>query len=255
MGAHTAAMTALGALALLVGDARAFLLDSFEKEPRLLRAGTSEARLRVARSTPTAKRYARLLEDVGGLHGVDVQASVFDTEVSERRNLALDLVAAEAPCERHVLMQLMRREGATLQVHQPQRFVDSLVGLCEGLERELGCLVGANAYLTPCGAQGLAPHYDDVEVGFRGGGGATSGTRRLVRGICKMLSYAPPRAKLRWRGCDQAPTASSFTGRGTHMKALEFCAYLRLLAACSVCCLLLAQAFVRKQTKCRLSRC
>lgn len=32
------------------------------------------------------------------------------------------------------------------------------------LERQLGCLVGANAYLTPQGSQGLAPHHDDVEL-------------------------------------------------------------------------------------------
>lgn len=32
------------------------------------------------------------------------------------------------------------------------------------LERQLGCLVGSNAYLTPKGSQGLAPHHDDVEL-------------------------------------------------------------------------------------------
>lgn len=32
------------------------------------------------------------------------------------------------------------------------------------MERQLGCLVGANAYLTPKGSQGLAPHHDDVEL-------------------------------------------------------------------------------------------
>lgn len=32
------------------------------------------------------------------------------------------------------------------------------------LERQLGCLVGSNAYLTPASSQGLAPHYDDVEL-------------------------------------------------------------------------------------------
>lgn len=34
----------------------------------------------------------------------------------------------------------------------------------EKLETFFSCLVGANAYITPIGTQGLAPHYDDVEV-------------------------------------------------------------------------------------------
>ena len=32
------------------------------------------------------------------------------------------------------------------------------------MEDIFGCLVGANGYLTPSGTQGLAPHYDDVDV-------------------------------------------------------------------------------------------
>ena len=32
------------------------------------------------------------------------------------------------------------------------------------LESYFNCLVGSNVYITPHGSQGLAPHYDDVEV-------------------------------------------------------------------------------------------
>lgn len=32
------------------------------------------------------------------------------------------------------------------------------------MEEVFGCLCGASAYLTPPKAQGLAPHWDDVEV-------------------------------------------------------------------------------------------
>ncbi|DBA73237.1 hypothetical protein WJX77_009828 [Trebouxia sp. C0004] len=56
------------------------------------------------------------------------------------------------------------RDGCTLQVHQPQRFQKHLAGVCSGLEQRLGCLVGINAYLTPSGTQGLAPHHDDVDI-------------------------------------------------------------------------------------------
>lgn len=56
------------------------------------------------------------------------------------------------------------REGWTLQIHQPQRFNDDLWRLCSALEGSLGCLVGCNQYVTPPSKQGLAPHYDDVEI-------------------------------------------------------------------------------------------
>ena len=83
------------------------------------------------------------------------------------------------------------KEGWTLQVHQPQRFDDALWRLCAALEAQLGCLVGCNHvsqvrrcgflsfvshahltcvhrsmlhYITPNGKQGLAPHFDDVEI-------------------------------------------------------------------------------------------
>jgi hypothetical protein len=42
----------------------------------------------------------------------------------------------------------------TLQFHQPQRFSDELWRLLAGLERQLGCLAGCNAYITPPGTQG-----------------------------------------------------------------------------------------------------
>ena len=53
---------------------------------------------------------------------------------------------------------------ATLQVHQPQRWCDASWRLVAALEARLGCLVGANSYLTPADSRGLAPHWDDVEV-------------------------------------------------------------------------------------------
>lgn len=44
-------------------------------------------------------------------------------------------------------------EGCTLQLHQPQRFFDPCWRLLAAMERQLGCLVGSNAYLTPAGSQ------------------------------------------------------------------------------------------------------
>lgn len=54
----------------------------------------------------------------------------------------------------------------TLQIHQPQRYSEAgpLAQLMSRLEDFFQVLVGANVYITPPNAQGLAPHFDDVEV-------------------------------------------------------------------------------------------
>ncbi|XP_032228992.1 ribosomal oxygenase 2 isoform X2 [Nematostella vectensis] len=62
------------------------------------------------------------------------------------------------------IMKKVKDDNATIQFHQPQRFQDTLWQLNGNLERFFGCLVGANVYITPPNAQGLAPHHDDVEV-------------------------------------------------------------------------------------------
>lgn len=62
------------------------------------------------------------------------------------------------------MRKLFESDKATMQIHQPQRWVDGLWESLEKLECFFGCLVGCNAYVTPPAAQGLAPHYDDVEV-------------------------------------------------------------------------------------------
>jgi hypothetical protein len=49
------------------------------------------------------------------------------------------------------LRQLHDGERATLQITQPQRYLDPAWRLMASLEASLGCLVGANAYLTPAG--------------------------------------------------------------------------------------------------------
>eukprot|EP01061_Rhynchopus_euleeides_P012007 TRINITY_DN21609_c0_g2_i1.p1 TRINITY_DN21609_c0_g2~~TRINITY_DN21609_c0_g2_i1.p1 ORF type:complete len:540 (+),score=247.25 TRINITY_DN21609_c0_g2_i1:183-1802(+) len=55
-------------------------------------------------------------------------------------------------------------EGWSMQWLQPQHEDDHLARITSILESHFGALVGVNAYLTSPGTQGLAPHYDDVEV-------------------------------------------------------------------------------------------
>jgi lysine-specific demethylase/histidyl-hydroxylase NO66 len=56
-------------------------------------------------------------------------------------------------------------DGNTIRLLCPHQYSDSIHALLSTLELEWGCMVGANAYLTPSKAsQGFAPHYDDIEA-------------------------------------------------------------------------------------------
>ena len=56
------------------------------------------------------------------------------------------------------------RQGATVAVNFLHRRWEPLALLCAQLSRELSALPQTNAYLTPAGAQGFAPHYDTHDV-------------------------------------------------------------------------------------------
>jgi lysine-specific demethylase/histidyl-hydroxylase NO66 len=54
--------------------------------------------------------------------------------------------------------------GCSLRLLCPHKHSDPVHKLLSTLEVTFGCMVGANAYLTPMASQGFAPHYDDVDV-------------------------------------------------------------------------------------------
>jgi lysine-specific demethylase/histidyl-hydroxylase NO66 len=55
-------------------------------------------------------------------------------------------------------------EGCSLRVLCPQEHSNTVSEMLGLLEEHWGLGAGANSYLTPAGAQGFAPHYDDVDV-------------------------------------------------------------------------------------------
>jgi len=55
-------------------------------------------------------------------------------------------------------------DGCSVRVLHPQRWCDPLFAALGVLERHFRCAAGSNAYLTPAGTQGFAPHYDDVDA-------------------------------------------------------------------------------------------
>lgn len=158
-------------LELLLGShvqEQTFLTSDFEARPRLLgRIPGPEGSKRAAAVTslPGLGRLDEILRDlesqgIAFQWGVDINAVRFS---SGKRQVA---PASESGgiARRASIWPLFHKQGYTLQVHQPQRFDDNLHRLCFALEQRFGCLVGANAYLTPAGTQGLAPHFDDVEI-------------------------------------------------------------------------------------------
>eukprot|EP01083_Nonionella_stella_P065060 170133_1 len=56
------------------------------------------------------------------------------------------------------------QKGYTVQFHHPQHFYPDIAKMIGLLESYFGVEVGCNVYITPNKKQGLAPHWDDVEV-------------------------------------------------------------------------------------------
>ena len=152
-------------------------LERLEARPRLARQGERGA---AAGVWADAFGLGALRKVVAGLEardeslewGVDVNAVRLRGGRKEVVNggVAADGLPAAADAEDapgpgfKELERLYREEGCTLQVHQPQRWNDRLWRACAVLEEHQGCLTGCNAYITPPGQQGLAPHFDDVDV-------------------------------------------------------------------------------------------
>ena len=131
--------------------------------PRLAQKGAG-ARGRAWRSAFGLGELDRVVQglaarDLALEWGADVNA----VRLRGGRKEVMNAPAGEA-VDPELLKRLYRDEGCTLQVHQPQRWNDTLWKVCAALEEELGCLAGCNAYITPPGQQGLAPHFDDVDL-------------------------------------------------------------------------------------------
>ncbi|KAI8475926.1 MAG: cupin superfamily protein-domain-containing protein [Monoraphidium minutum] len=150
--------------------ASTFFAECWERAPRVFKATPARAALaRCLTTLPSLLAWLRDQEAVAGggsplLFGTDVNAARYTGGVRETPN-------GVGPAGSAALQALHDQGGCTLQargragcIHQPQRWEDDTWRLLAALEASLGSLVGANAYLTPPGTQGLAPHHDDVEL-------------------------------------------------------------------------------------------
>lgn len=147
------------ALARCVGDPDRFLAGPYGRGPHLHRgAGPFDDLLSLAQVdealTGRGLRFpaVRVVRD-----GEVVDRDRFTRTARTGRALVDDLV------EPGRVLDLFA-EGATIVLQSLQRWWPPLRALCRDLELALGHRVQANAYLTPPGAAGLAPHHDTHDV-------------------------------------------------------------------------------------------
>lgn len=94
----------------------------------------------------------------GSIHRRDVRA-VRDGAIDTDRAL-FDVEGVANP----LALMAAYSDGMTLVLNNLQTRHHAISCLCRGLEIKFQHPVGANAYLTPPGSHGLAPHYDDHDV-------------------------------------------------------------------------------------------
>jgi hypothetical protein len=75
-----------------------------------------------------------------------------------------------------VVWRRFEKEGCSVRMLHPQRFCDQLWRLVAALEAYLQCPVGCNAYLTPPGTQGFAPHWSVGRIVPAQHGGGLAGS-------------------------------------------------------------------------------
>jgi len=147
-----------GALARCVGDAGAFLAEAFGRAPHRWRSGPFTDLLSVAdvdaqlTGGGLRRPAVRLARD-----GEVLPASSFTRRARTGSTWIDDLVDPARTLAAFA-------DGATIVLNSLHRWWPPLGDFCAELERELGHPVQANAYLTPAGSAGFAPHHDTHDV-------------------------------------------------------------------------------------------
>lgn len=62
------------------------------------------------------------------------------------------------------IRDMYAKQQCSLRLLRPSQFSDALYRIVASLEAFFCCCGGSNAYLTPAGSQGFAPHYDDIDA-------------------------------------------------------------------------------------------
>lgn len=134
-------------------DRAAFLAQYYEREPLIVRHADA-ARFQSLISIDAIDAF---------IAGFDLREGDVDLTASGRTIARSRYVNDNGLIDRGVVVREYQ-QGATVilpQRHQSDRL---LASLCRALERIFSCHVQTNVYLTPGGAQGFPPHYDNHDV-------------------------------------------------------------------------------------------
>ncbi|KAJ1623413.1 cupin superfamily protein-domain-containing protein [Pavlovales sp. CCMP2436] len=95
----------------------------------------------------------------------ELDLAVYTAEAGRTtHNPPADEETGELPVAKAADVWHAHAEGASVRLSWPQRVGQSLWVACHLLDEQFGGASGANAYLTPNGTRGFAPHWDDVDV-------------------------------------------------------------------------------------------
>lgn len=156
-----------------------FYSEYWEKKPLLVQKSAKKGHNQRFDGLLSKKRILDILEKQPVFHGRDLNVTRYvEAADGVKRRESLDLVKQVE--ESDEIDELDDRnfvqvdppkvwrdytEGCTIRLLCPHKYVDEVHNMLGLLEMEWGCMVGANAYLTPPKvAQGFAPHYDDIDA-------------------------------------------------------------------------------------------
>jgi lysine-specific demethylase/histidyl-hydroxylase NO66 len=146
-------------------DVEEFYDQYWEKEPLLVQ-NMDKNRLDGFLSIKSIKK---MTEDQPMAYGRDLNVTKYEQGLDGvKRRITLDQIGQEDgdfivadPKD----LWSNYENGCTIRLLCPHQNSESTHSLLSTLELEWGCMVGANAYLTPPGAsQGFSPHYDDIDA-------------------------------------------------------------------------------------------
>ena len=135
-----------------------FYDTKWEKEPLLVQRGQPDYYLRPDMALFTLEDLKHALSTRDLCYGKNLDITNYKGGKRDTLNEAGAKVTLDQAMKR------FQEDKCTLRVLHPQEFSDPLFRVCSLLQEWFGCVVGANVYITPPGAQGFAPHYDDVDV-------------------------------------------------------------------------------------------
>ena len=146
-----------------------FYKKYWEKKALFVPAKNNNRRFEGFLSLESIKEMSK---DVSLYYGKDLNVTRYQKDSNGvKRRINLD--KSPQDCEDAVSSVRVKRaelwsnyeNGCTIRLLCPHKHSDNVHSLLSTLEIEFGCMVGANAYLTPPNSsQGFAPHWDDIEA-------------------------------------------------------------------------------------------